>query len=86
MENGLPNTNIEPGSLLDLRLNKGILPTIDIAGHTFYVDLRMNNQASKDDGIQRHILLEIKDYYDRDRRAFVIPYNPTKREFQQDDV
>ena len=40
MENGLPNTNIEPGSLLDLRLNKGILPTIDIAG-PFYVDLRM---------------------------------------------
>ncbi len=87
MENGLPNTNIEPGSLLDLRLNKGILPTIDIAGHTFYVDLRMNKLRPKDDFISKGIdFTEIKDYYDRDRRAFVIPYNPTKREFQQDDV
>ncbi|RRA97031.1 hypothetical protein [Paenimyroides viscosum] len=87
MENGLPNTNIEPGSLLDLRLNKGILPTLDIAGHTFYVDLRMNKLRPKDDFISKGIdFTEIKDYYDRDRRAFVIPYNPTKREFQQDDV
>lgn len=87
MENGLPNTNIEPGSLLDLRLNKGILPTIDIAGHPFYVDLRMNKLRPKDDFISKGIdFTEIKDYYDRDRRAFVIPYNPTKREFQQDDV
>lgn len=83
----MPNTNIEPGSLLDLRLNKGILPTIDIAGHTFYVDLRMNKLRPKDDFISKGIdFTEIKDYYDRDRRAFVIPYNPTKREFQQDDV
>ena len=83
MENGLPNTNIEPGSLLDLRLNKGILPTLDIAGHTFYVDLRMNKLRPKDDFISKGIdFTEIKDYYDRDRRAFVIPYNPTKREFQ----
>lgn len=87
MENGLPNTNIEPGSLLDLRLNKGMLPTLDIAGHTFYVDLRMNKLRPKDDFISKGIdFTEIKDYYDRDRRAFVIPYNPTKREFQQDDV
>lgn len=87
MENGLPNTNREPGSLLDLRLNKGILPTLDIAGHTFYVDLRMNKLRPKDDFISKGIdFTEIKDYYDRDRRAFVIPYNPTKREFQQDDV
>ncbi|MBL7869123.1 MAG: hypothetical protein JNM71_13990 [Flavobacterium lindanitolerans] len=87
MENGLPNTSIEPGSLLDLRLNKGILPTLDIAGHTFYVDLRMNKLRPKDDFISKGIdFTEIKDYYDRDRRAFVIPYNPTKREFQQDDV
>ncbi|WP_449387196.1 hypothetical protein [Chryseobacterium lineare] len=87
MENGLPNTNIEPGSLLDLRLNKGMLPTLDIAGHTFYVDLRMDKLRPKDDFISKGInFTEIKDYYDRDRRAYVIPYNPNKREFQQDDV
>lgn len=87
MENRLPNANIEPDSLLDMRLNKGMLPTIDIAGHTFYVDLRMDKLRPKDDFISKGInFTEIKDYYDRDRRAFVIPYNPTKREFQQDDV
>lgn len=78
---------IEPGSLLDLRWNKGILPTIDIAGHTFFVDLQMDKLRPKDDfksiGIS---FAEIKEYYDRDRRAYVIPYNPTTREFQQDDV
>ena len=63
MENGLPNTNIEPGSLFDLRLNKGILPTIEIAGHPFYVDLRMNKLRPKDDFISKGIdFTEIKDY------------------------
>ncbi len=61
MENGLPNTNIQPGSLLDLRLNKGMLPTLDIAGHTFYVDLRMNKLRPKDDFISKGIdFTEIK--------------------------
>lgn len=88
MENELsPTTNIEPGSLLDLRLNKGILPTLDIAGHTFYVDLQMDKLRPKDDFKSKGInFTEIKEYYDRDRRAYVIPYNPTTREFQQDDV
>lgn len=78
---------IEPNSLLDLRWNKGILPTIDIAGHTFYVDLQMDKLRPKDDFTSKGIsFTEIKDYYDRERRAYVIPYNPTTREFQQDDV
>lgn len=79
--------SIKPGSLHDLRLNKGVLPTLDIAGHTFYVDLQMDKLRPKDDFKSKGIsFTEIKDYYDRDRRAFVIPYNPTTREFQQDDV
>lgn len=87
MKNGLPNINIEPGSLLDLRLNKGILPTLDIAGHTFYVDLQMDKLRPKDDFKSKGIdLNEIKDYYDHYRKAYVIPYNPTTHEFQQDDV
>lgn len=87
MENELPNINIEVGSLLDMRLNKGILPTLDIAGHTFYVDLQMDKLRPKDDFISKGInFTEIKDYYDRERRAYVIPYNPTTHEFQQDDV
>lgn len=73
MENGLPNINIEPGSLLDLRLNKGILPTLDIAGHTFYVDLQMDKLRPKDDFRSQGInFTEIKDYYDRDRRACML--------------
>ena len=87
MKRELPAVNIEPGSLLDLRLNKGILPTLDIAGHTFYVDLQMDKLRPKDDFKSKGInFTEIKDYYDRDRRAYVIPYNPATHEFQQDDV
>ncbi|WP_444660084.1 hypothetical protein [Flavobacterium columnare] len=87
MERELQTINIKPGSLLDLRLNKGILPTLDIAGHTFYVDLQMDKLRPKDDFKSKGInFTEIKDYYDRDRRAYVIPYNPTIHEFQQDDV
>lgn len=87
MERELQTINTEPGSLLDLRLNKGILPTLDIAGHTFYVDLEMDKLRPKDDFKSKGInFTEIKDYYDRDRRAYVIPYNPTTHEFQQDDV
>lgn len=71
----------------DMRVNKGMLPTVDIAGHTFYVDIRMDKLRPKDDFLSKGIdLTEIKDYYDRDRRAYVIPYNPTTREFQQEDV
>jgi hypothetical protein len=87
MERELQTINIEPGSLLDLRLKKGVLPTLDIAGHTFYVDLQMDKLRPKDDFKSKGInFTEIKDYYDRDRRAYVIPYNPTTHEFQQDDV
>jgi hypothetical protein len=87
MERELQTINIAPDSLLDLRLNKGILPTLDIAGHTFYVDLQMDKLRPKDDFKSRGInFTEIKDYYDRDRRAYVIPYNPVTHQFQQDDV
>lgn len=76
--------SIKPESLHDLRLNKGILPTLNIARHTFYVDLQMNKLRPKDDFKSKGIdFTEIKDYYDRDRRAYVIPYNPTTHQFQE---
>lgn len=60
---------------------------LDIAGHTFYVDILMDKLRPKDDFKSKGIsFTEIKDYYDHDRRAYVIPYNPTTKEFQQDDV
>lgn len=79
--------DLEPGQLFDLRVNKGHLPTVDIAGHTFYVDLQMNKLRPKDDFRSNGIEFDqIREYYDRERRAYVIPYNPTTHEFQQDDV
>lgn len=75
---------IKPGSPLDLRWNKKILPTLDIAGHTFYVDLVMDKLRPKDDFKSKGIdLSEIREYYDRYYQAYIIPYNPKTREFQE---
>lgn len=70
----------------DLRANKGILPTIDIAGHTFYVDIRMDKLRPKDDFLSNGIVFsDIQNYYDEDKRAYTIPYNPKTHEFQEPD-
>lgn len=77
---------IKPGSPLDLRINKNMLPTLEIEGHLFYVDLQMNKLRPKDDFKSQGIdFTEIADYFDRDRREYVIPYNPRTHEFQEDD-
>lgn len=70
----------------DLRVNKGMLPTIDIAGHTFYVDIRMDKLRPKDDFLSKGIVFsEIQNYYDQDKRRYTIPYNPKTHEFQEPD-
>ncbi|TGD58981.1 hypothetical protein [Flavobacterium humi] len=70
----------------DLRVNKGILPTIDIAGHTFYVDIRMDMLRPKDDFLSKGIVFsDIGNYYDQDKRTYSIPYNPNTHEFQEPD-
>lgn len=70
----------------DLRLNKGVLPTVDIAGHTFYVDIRMDMLRPKDDFLSKGIVLsDIENYYDEDKRTYTIPYNPKTHEFQEPD-
>lgn len=70
----------------DLRVNKGILPTIDIAGHTFYVDIRMDMLRPKDDFLSKGIVFsDIERYYDEDERTHTIPYNPKTHEFQEPD-
>lgn len=75
---------IKPGSPMDLRWNKKILPTLDIAGHTFYVDLVMDKLRPKDDFKSKGIdLSEIREYYDRYYQAYIIPYNPKTLEFQE---
>lgn len=70
----------------DLRVNKGMLPTIDIAGHTFYVDIRMDMLRPKDDFLSKGIVFsDIENYYDEDKRTYTIPYNPKTHEFQEPD-
>ena len=70
----------------DMRVNKGILPTVEIAGHTFYVDIRMDMLRPKDDFLSKGIVLsDIENYYDEDKRTYTIPYNPKTHEFQEPD-
>ena len=70
----------------DLRINKGLLPTIEIAGHTFYVDLRMDKLRPKDDFLSQGIVFsDIESYYDGDKRTYTIPYNPKTHQFQEPD-
>ncbi|WP_316795481.1 hypothetical protein [Pedobacter agri] len=68
----------------DRRVNKGELPTMDIAGHTFYVDLRMDKLRPHDDFISKGIVFEeIDHYYSDEINAYIIPYNPKTHEFQE---
>lgn len=70
----------------DLRVNKNVLPTIEIAGHTFYVDLQMDKLRPKDDFLSNGIVFsDIEKYYDLEKRAYTIPYNPKTHEFQKPD-
>jgi hypothetical protein len=70
----------------DLRVNKGILPTVDIAGHTFYVDIHMDKLRPKDDFLSNGIVFsDIVDYYDENKSTYTIPYNPKTHEFQEPD-
>lgn len=70
----------------DMRVNKGILPTIDIAGHTFFVDLQKDKLRPKDDFLSKGIVFsDIASYYDEDKRSYTIPYNPKTHEFQEPD-
>ena len=78
--------NVVNEKAYDLRVNKGMLPTIDIAGHTFYVDIRMDMLRPKDDFLSKGIVFSnIQNYYDEDKRAYTLPYNPKTHEFQEPD-
>ncbi|SDW50828.1 hypothetical protein SAMN05444410_103152 [Hydrobacter penzbergensis] len=64
----------------------GQLPTIDIAGHTFYVDIRMSMLRPKDDFLSNGIVLsQIDNFYDDERKIYAFPYNPKTHEFQELD-
>jgi len=70
---------------LDERL-KGRLTTIDIAGHTFYVDIPMDMLRPKDDFLSKGIVFRNVDhYYNEEEQSYAIPYNPARHEFQELD-
>jgi hypothetical protein len=70
----------------DLRVKKGMLPTVDVVGHTFYVDIRMDMLRPKDDFLSKGIVFsDIQSYYDTDKQLYTIPYNPKTHEFQEPD-
>lgn len=65
----------------DMRVNKGILPTIAIEGHIFFVDIRMNKLRPKDDFLSNGISFsEIEEYFNDTTGNYIFPYDPKKRE------
>lgn len=68
----------------DKRVKEGMLPTVDIAEHIFYVDLRMDMLRPHDDFLSRGIVFdEIENYFSDEVNAYLIPYNPKTHEFQE---
>lgn len=64
----------------------GRLPTMDILGHTFYVDLRMDMLRPKDDFLSEGIVFSKIDYlFDEEKQAYLIPYNPQTHAFRELD-
>lgn len=65
---------------------KGRLTTIEIEGHTFYVDIPMDRLRPKDDFLSKGIVFsEIDHYYEEEKQLYSIPYNASKHEFQEVD-
>lgn len=72
--------------LIHKRIKQGQLPTISIAGHTFYADARNDLLRPKDDFMTMGIKFsDIDHYFDEEINAYVIPYNPKTHEFQEPD-
>lgn len=70
----------------DLRVNKGQLPTVKIAGHIFYVDMRMDMLRPKDEFLSKGIpFSKIDHYFEIETDGYVIPYNPKTFEFEELD-
>lgn len=65
---------------------QGQLPTLEIEGHIFTVDIRMNMLRSATDLSSKGIRFdEIDHYYSEEKDAYLIPYDPIKKEFRELD-
>ncbi|GGE19407.1 MULTISPECIES: hypothetical protein [Bacteroidota] len=69
----------------DLRVNKGVLPTIDIAGDLFYVVLDKDRLIPKDDPQSVGIPMPSFIQYDQVLGENVFAYDPKKREIKELD-
>lgn len=71
--------------LLQERMN-GKLPVINIAGHPFYVDIRMQALRPHDDFSTQGIPFTIFDNYQVTDEVAVVPYSPNKHEVKDVDI
>ncbi|MBL7869124.1 MAG: hypothetical protein JNM71_13995 [Flavobacterium lindanitolerans] len=69
----------------DLRVNKGVLPTINIAGDVFYVVLDKERLIPKDNPASEGIPLPSFGQYDQVLGENVFAYDPKKREITELD-
>ncbi|ASE62051.1 hypothetical protein CEQ15_11385 [Chryseobacterium indologenes] len=78
---------ITEGSQLDQRYNKGVLPEIEIMGNIYIVDLRNHKLTSKlYPGLEDLSFDTLSEYYDRERKAYLFPYNPQTRKIEESDL
>ncbi|MBL7706788.1 MAG: hypothetical protein JNM21_14675 [Taibaiella sp.] len=72
--------------VFEKRINQKLLPTIDIGGHIFFVDLQSDKLRPKDDFLSNGISFsDIKDYCDAKGMMYTIPYNPKTHELGKID-
>lgn len=72
--------------LLHRRITLGELPTVSIAGHTFYADARINLLRPKDDFSTMGICFTDLDHcYIEENNSYGFPYNPKTHQFQELD-
>lgn len=61
---------------------RGQLPTLEVAGHTFVVNMAMNRLYPKDGFITSEIsFAEIEHYYDLEQHSYIVPYNLQTKQF-----
>lgn len=69
---------------LHLRWNKGILPTLEIAGDVFCVDLAEGKLLLKDGSASQYIpFAKLWEYFDQHAHSYIIPYNPITHQMQE---
>lgn len=72
--------------ILHRRILLGELPTVSIAGHTFYADARINLLRPKDDFTTLGICFSDLDHcYMDERNSYGFPYNPKTHQYQELD-